>query len=229
MKAIDTWRATSHDKKAIEQVAAMYGGTPVKWTNTKATYRDQWEVITDAPTVQAIISPADSLSVARERWTGKGYADRRCAIDGSSCTLYRANGESRQFEGCRCEQDETPWGSKEHCKFYSRLNVLLPCCQLGGLWRMESKGQTFAHEAPGMIELIGSLSPSRFVVVDLTLTARQKLTPNGMRHFIVPTISLRNTITELAEQQVALTSGIDRPLELEAGDLDIVDAEIVED
>ena len=45
MKSLDTFRFTSPDKAAIEQIAFIYGGTVKSWTPPRQK-QQQWEVIT---------------------------------------------------------------------------------------------------------------------------------------------------------------------------------------
>ena len=45
-KSLDTFRFTSPDKEAVEQIANLYGGEVNKWNDKKASPPNQWEVIT---------------------------------------------------------------------------------------------------------------------------------------------------------------------------------------
>lgn len=228
MRAIDKWRFTSPDKTAIEQLAETYGGEPQPWNEPKAAVKNQWELLSTSNTVKCYISPG-SLTITRERWGGRGI-ERRCTVDGSSCSLYSRTGAAHH-QPCACAEEGAQWGDKTHCKFYSRLNVILPACRFGGVWRMEAKGQTFAHEAPGMIRLIETLSDQQITPVDLTLEHRSALVNGERVNFIVPKFTMNATPHQMiaGESLVQIGSNHPAPLELESPDDQVIDAEIVEE
>lgn len=209
MKAIDTWRFTSPDERAIRSLAEQYGGEARPWSDPKASPANQWEVVTDANRI-AVWLPPDSYSLNYERWGGKGL-DVRC--DGETCTTHWA-GKVEQPCVCNAAGDMT-------CKPYSRLNVILPTIGFGGVWRLEVKGWEFAHEAPGMIATLGALQSHGIVKVELALTRRSKMTRDGKKQWIVPQFVVDSTPEEMlagaAQVRHLSVAGPER-LELGAGD-----------
>ena len=188
--AIETWRFTSPDREAIEQLAELYGGRCEPWHDPKASPQHQFQVETDAGRIQVWMAPNDSYTVQYEQWGGKGI-ERRC--DGETCTFYGIGGAMERPCVCESQPEQT-------CKPYSRLNVILPQIRFGGVWRLEVKGQAFAHEAPGMIEAILAMQQAGMARVDLLLTKRTARDDSGqLMHFVVPQISVSITPEEMLQ------------------------------
>ena len=75
MKSLDTFRFTSLDKSAIEQIASIYGGAVKSWTPPRSK-QEQWEVITTTSEIRVYLPP-HSIDVWYEAWSGGG-CQRRC-------------------------------------------------------------------------------------------------------------------------------------------------------
>ena len=82
MKSLDTFRFTSPDKEAIQQIADAYGGDVKSWTPPKSK-QEQWEVITTSSEIRVFLPP-NSIDVWYEQWSGGG-CQRRC--DGVSADV----------------------------------------------------------------------------------------------------------------------------------------------
>lgn len=223
-RAIERWRFTSPDRKAIEQLAELYGGRCTPWTDPKASPQNQFEVTTDASTIEVLLNTDDCYTVAYEQWGGKGI-DRRC--DGETCTFYGAG--KPMTRPCICADQPT-----QTCKPYSRVNMLLPGVDLGGVWRLEVKGLAFMHEAPGMIQTIRQLHEG-MARVELMLTKRTKrgVDDKGrptVNHFIVPQFVVRATPDQLLAgmHRVSSISGPPRRELNAAPDDEVVDAEVLD-
>jgi hypothetical protein len=139
MKAIDTFRFTSHDEAALGQVAALYGGTVVPWSDPKAA-PGQFEVITTASEIK-IILPPDPLggTPIYERWGGGG-CERRC--DGITCgTLTQGPDGIETVEvDCICTAK-----GEMGCDVHTRLSVMLAGVRFGGTWRLDTKSWNAAQ------------------------------------------------------------------------------------
>lgn len=215
MKVIDTWRFTSQDRAAIEKLAEQYGGEARPWDEPSASYRNQWEVITDANSI-AVWLPEDAYTVSNELWAGGG-CQRRC--DGSLCRVP----QEREPIPCLCESS-----GKDVCTTKSRLQLVLPTVGFGGTWRLETGSVYFAYEAPGMIEMIRALQQTGLQKVNLFLSQRTERTAKGTRHFTVPQFSLSESPEQIMSggARVRHLAG-PATLALDAGD-DVVDAEVMD-
>lgn len=172
MRALTQFRFTSPDRNAIEQIAALYGGEARPWSDPKASPQNQFEVYTEASRIKVMLPVADCYTMAYEQWGGRGI-ERRC--DGQTCTFYGAGPPMER--DCMCQNQ-----AQQTCKPYSRVNVIMPGVDLGGVWRLEVKGQSFMHEGPGMLDLILSMSEGGMASCDIMLTKRST---NG-KHYVVP-------------------------------------------
>lgn len=225
-KAIDKWRFTSPDGTAIKQLAELYGGKAVRWQEPKANPPNQFQVITEANSIDVWLQPG-SLDIVYEYWSGN-TCRRRC--DGYEADFY---GSSRIRDDCLCNGPKAPEKDADLCKAVSRVSLILPNVRFGGMWRLEVKGRTFAHEAPGQIKLIEELQQRGMSSCKLTLTHRQKVTHEGTKQFIVPVFSVDETPVGIT--QGGARAGITAGTQLAIGPsyderpFDTVDAEVVED
>lgn len=238
MRATDTWRFTSPDKTAIEQLADVYGGTPRPWSDPKAG-DGQWEVQTDSDRIDVWIPP-DACSSSYELWGGGG-CERRC--DGAICTQYGA-GTIELPCLCASQPEMT-------CKPTIRIQLILPVVRFGGVWRLDSHSENLLREAPGMIDMIQFLQQQGLPQAELILTKRQKTQGGKTKKFTVPQFVVPASPAEIAAGEVKVraldtpktlhpSSGLALPArsEVEVDDVfhqslyvvpadDIVDAEVV--
>jgi len=231
MKSIDTFRFTSPDKRIIDQIASLYGGTAKPWNDPKANPPNQFEVITTTNAIPVLLVP-DGLSTWYEAWTAGGVA-RRC--DGEVCQVPQKVGYDYEMvdQPCICAADK-----QRICEPYTRLNVVLPAIHFIGVWRLETKGWNAVEELPGMFNLIAALAQQgNLVPAELSIDQRTKTTVAGKRNFVVPRLSVRANIAEMATGVAIGTGTTDAPA-LMAGtapaldaapEEDITDAEIVDD
>lgn len=240
MKSLDTFRFTSPDRGVIQQLAALYGGTAKPWRDAKASPPDQFEVITETKEIPVYL-PANALSVWYELWSGGGV-QRRC--DGEVCQVPRTTpgGWEMSETPCICMARQ-----QMECRAHSRLNVILPGVSFRGVWRLETKGWNAAHELPGMVNVIETMTAAgQLVQANLHIQRRVQSTPAGKRNFVVPGLTLTHTAQEMIAGVAdvrALPSAPSAPIapvnqlghggpspvaELTSSTDDIIDAEIVE-
>lgn len=191
MKAIDTWRFTSHDEEAINQVARIYGGEPRPWKD--APTPGQHEVITTAAELHVVLPPEPlGGGPYYEMWSGGG-CQRRC--DGITCTVTTTGpdgGELAEVE-CICQAK-----SALECVPKTRLSVLLPDVKFAGVWRLETSSWNVAHELPPMIELIRSLQERGLTRALLALEHRRSVSGGQTRRFVVPVLRVADSLDAIA-------------------------------
>ena len=238
--SLDTFRFTSPDRVAIEQLAELYGGTPKQWRNDKANPQDQWEVESDANDIRVLL-PEGALSIWYELWGGGGIV-RRC--DGVTVEVPTRDRASVTKTDCLCAGQ-----SEMTCKPHTRLAVLQPDIRFGGVWRLETQSWNAADEMPAMEAILHELQDHGILEARLVL-AKQSV-EGGSKQFVVPKLVLgvsAQAAIEGAAGVAALGSRSTPVLQLGAGDGepedvpsateqeaeqggddDIVDAEIVDD
>lgn len=224
MKAIDTWRFTSHDKVALEQIADLYGGAVKAWSDPKAA-EGQFEVITDASEIRIVLPPEPLSGPVYELWSGGG-CERRC--DGEHCeTMQRGPEGPEPVEvPCLCSA-----AGALSCDVKTRLSVLLPEIRFAGVWRLDTKSWNAAQELPGMVELVQSQQGNGLSYAVLAIKPRRTVTNGQTKRFLVPQLGIPQSLEELAAGMTRLGAlpATEAPA-LEAGEPDdvVVDAEIVD-
>jgi len=178
-QAIRTFRFTSPDGEAIEQIAALYGGTARPWADPKANPSQQWEVITTANEIRVFLPP-HALSLFYEQWAGGGVL-RRC--DGITAEVPSSGDDEMIQVPCQCKAQ-----NNLQCKPHARLNVVLPEIRFGGAWRYETKGWHAARELPAMEQMIDALQAVGILEAKLRLEERQS--EGGRKQFVVPRLIL---------------------------------------
>lgn len=187
-RAIPTFRFTSADQEAIEQVAAIYGGTPEPWAS--APTRGQWQVVSEASEINVVLPP-DPLSGSPnyELWDGKGN-QRRC--DGEQCTILQPgpDGPEPVDVPCICAEED-----RLVCKPRTRLSVILPDVRFSGVWRYQSNtSKIVAEEMPGMVALIQSLQDKGLVRALLAIEHRKSVVLGETHHFTIPVLRVAETM-----------------------------------
>lgn len=193
MKSIDTFRFTSARYGLIEQIAAIYGGTPKPWSDPKARIRDQWEVITSSNEIAVYLVP-DGLSIWYEQWSGGGCV-RRC--DGVECETPQQVGSGYELMTvpCMCRAQGV-----RQCSPYTRLTVVLPNIAFAGVWRLDTKGWNAAAELPGMYDMIVTLGQQGTMVrAVLGVDRREQQTHNGKRNYVVPRLGIEESVLQLQQ------------------------------
>tara|TARA_Y100001951_G_C11230477_1_gene234299 strand:- start:75 stop:902 length:828 start_codon:yes stop_codon:yes gene_type:complete len=222
MKSLDTFRFTSPDKSAIEQIATIYGGRVESWTPPR-TKQEQWEVITTANELRVYLPP-HSIDVWYEAWSGGG-CQRRCDGVTAEVPLKTPDGMDIDSVPCPCGTEETMI-----CAPYTRLRVILPDVRFGGVWRLESKGWNAANEMPGMASMLEQMQSIGLAECRLILEKRSKVSGGQTRHFVVPRLAMDASPEEIMEgggQATALEDRTSTPMSVPALP-PVIDAEIVE-
>lgn len=196
-KAIDTFRFTSTDKLAIEQVAVLYGGEPSKWDETSAAERNQWQVITNAKDIEVWLPPGQMFK-GYEHWQG-GTCERRC--DGVTVQIpsFTPDGVEMVDQPCMCLAK-----GEMTCKPKIRLNVILPSIPLGGVWLVESSSWNAWHEMPDIAAMLQmfqgdspQIEPARLLLTDQSKKVRQKDGKVMTKRFKVPKLILPRSAQEI--------------------------------
>lgn len=193
MKSISEWRFISPHEDAIRSLAAQYGGDPHPFSDPTAVPKDQWEVLTNAPSIDVMLM-VDGLDCAYEQWSNGGCV-RRC--DGETCAIPVKSGD-HDYEmvdvRCLCTSE-----GERSCDVKTRLTVILPDTPFHGGWLLETKSWAAAEELPGMHDLILELGAGRMTMATLTIEKRSKKTVAGGRNFVVPVLGMKQTAMELQQ------------------------------
>lgn len=215
MKALDTFRFTSHDEEALTQIATLYGGTVAPWSDPKAA-EGQHEVITEASEIR-IVLPPDPLggTPIYELWGGGG-CERRCDGLNAEIVVKGQDGAEMSQVPCICTA-----ANAMACEPRTRLSVILPEIRFGGVWRLETKSWNAAQEMPGMVDLIQTMQERGLTRGLLALKHRRSTVAGQTRRFVVPVLGVDETLNALASgaAQVGALGAAPQPLpELEAGE-----------
>ena len=226
-KSLDTFRFTSPDRDAIENIAEIYGGSTKIWNNKKATPQNQWQVITEASDVRVFLPP-NSIDVWYEEWSGGGLL-RRCDGIEAQVQSQTPDGTDIDIVPCVCSPMVDKGGSML-CDPHTRLNIILPDVRFGGTWRIESKGWSASRELPAMINLIYSMKDKGMTVARLSLEKRKKISGGKTRNYVVPKLSVDSCPVEIMSgDAVPQIEQPEVPAIAERSTVEIIEAEIVED
>ncbi|WP_073227237.1 recombination directionality factor [Streptomyces sp. NBRC 110465] len=182
----ETWIVSSHDRSRVDAAAEMWGGKVERWS-PQGNHPDQWRVITEATTIEALLPPGDPLSQYNEMWTGGGCA-RRC--DGIT--------EQLSKKPCIClDRHGENWyllGPQQVCRATSRIKVYLPDLPGIGVWRAETHGFYAANEWPGVVDMVLSGTGGRGVIpVGMRIEQRQRIAEGKTKKFPVVVVEVRAT------------------------------------
>lgn len=179
-----TWVVTSHSEEHVRTAASLWGGDVEQWSPLNSTIT-QWRVITEASSIEALITPGDPLNQYNEMWS-KGGCQRRC--DGETELLTR--------QPCLCAaRFGEDWHEQKKgvvCSTTSRLNVMLPDLSGMGMWRAETHSFYAAQEWGGMVDMVLAGTDGRgFVPVNLRIEPRQRVANGETKKFPVVVVELR--------------------------------------
>lgn len=211
-EALSTFRFTSPDEAAITSLAAVYGGTPKKWEDPKASPMRQWEVITTSDTIKVWLPPG-ALTIQFERWSGGGMLSY---CDGEQVVVFK--GEEEEHKPCVCVAK-----GERVCQIKIRLQCLFPDLEsFEGTWRLQSGSESAAREMPAIERMLQQLQATGIVPATIRLEERQ--TQGGKHKFVVPKLSIDMGLSQMLES--TSTHQIEMPgqVELEEGP----DAEVIE-
>ena len=195
---LDTFRLTSPDRRRIEQLAEMHGGTVEEWA---APSGKQWQVITAATSLDVIVPPSDlSFSQSYELWSAGG-CQRRC--DGVT--------ESIGEQACLCDPDN------RECSIHTRLSVLIRDLPGLGVWRIDTSGYYAAVELASAVEII-SLAAGRGALLPARLRLEQRSVKRPGKDGKPQTLRFAVPVLDVEVTPAQLLSGGAQPVQLaEAG------------
>lgn len=221
-KKLDTWRITSADEYVVRAAAAMFGGDVEPWESPNDG--PQFEVITEASTIEVLIPP-EPVDSAYETW-GKGGRQRRC--DGFDCTVLRETGRNEKNQPvmemidtqCICKSKGLVPGNGEDvkkgaCDMVLRLRVVIPGMPGLGVFLLSTGSYYAVTQIPAQVQLLSALSdrgalvPAELCVV---FHREKKSWEPYAREFYVPELRVRRSMTQLAE-----LAGVDGPAALAGG------------
>lgn len=179
-----TWVVTSHARHYVEAAAGLWGGKVEQW-QPLGNRPQQWRVITEAESLDAIMPPGDPLSQYNEMWS-KGGCQRRCdgiteSISDRPCLCLAQFGEDWYLQ---------PKG--QVCAATTRLNVMLPDMPDLGVWRAETHSFYAANEWAGQLDMVLSGTGGKgFVPVALRIEPRQRVANGQTKNFPVVVVEIR--------------------------------------
>lgn len=182
---LDSFRITSKSREIVDAAAELYGGDAKAWNNDGSA---EFEVITQATTLDIIVPPGQPVSQWLELWSGGG-CERRC--DGVTNVL--------TMGPCLCPADvdeRLALAQKgQACRATTRLNVILPALPDLGVFRLESHGYYAAVELAGAAEILARASETGLLIpARLRLEQRTKKVPGqATRQYAVPVIEFVDT------------------------------------
>ena len=230
--ALQTFRFTSSDEKALNAIAKKYGGTVRPWKD--APRKGEFEVETTASEIGVILPPDDSVLEQKYfLWEKRGGWSRRC--DGEICDT-PTDGPDFDEQPCLCAKEQ-----RMKCGLQTQLTVLLSEIRLGGAWLLTTGSEMAGDEIPTMISLIQQLQSRGMTRAVLGL--EQRSGRDGKR-FTVPVLRVDASMDEIAAGEVtyrAIGTGQANALETDApaieaaptdddqlDDDDVVEGEIVD-
>jgi hypothetical protein len=179
---LNAFRITSPSRPILEQVATLYGGTVQPWTPANGG-PSEFEVYTTTDRLPVLVPPADAVSQWYELYAGS-KCQRRC--DGVT--------EHKLDRPCMCDP------TNRDCKITTRVNVMLRDLPALGQWLLISKGYYAAVELPPAAELLAQVGG--YVPGWLGMEAKSVVTDRGTNRFMVPTLDVEITPTELMSGQI---------------------------
>jgi len=224
--SLHKFRFTSPHRYLLDQLAAIYGGTVKPWHDDKANPRDQFELYSEADSINVMIIPG-AISQWYELWSGGGN-ERRC--DGEECTTSRSgpNGRELVVVPCICDAEE-----QLACQRTTRIQFALPEITFAGVWRLESKGKAASRELPAMFDLISAVTVrGRLVKARLIISARTEMRDGKRQNYVVPQLVMDETLEALGggAAVVAVGPGEPQPPTLQLGTgLELPDDDTIEE
>lgn len=194
---LTTLRFTSQDEHVIRAIASQFGGEVRPWDNDGA---EEWEVVTDASSVDVLITPeADAFSQWYELWKAGG-CQRRC--DGDVETLSGQPCASL----CPSDREERAELAKtgKACKATTRVSVVLPSVPALGSWMVESHGYYAAKELASTFALLDMAGARRGLLPGRLRLEQRTVKRDGKRQdFGVPVIDVAVGLESLFGELVA--------------------------
>ncbi len=198
--SISKFRFTSHDEAALDQIAAMYGGTVKPWSDERAA-AGQFEVTTNAPEIRIILPPDPLGSTPIYELWGGGGCERRC--DGVSAAVLQQGPDGLEpiDVPCICRAK-----GEAECKMTTHLTVILPEIRFAGVWRLTTHSENAGAELPGMVELIQGLQGQGLSYAVLAIRQRRSVTAGETKLYNVPVLGVPESIEQLQSGALRLGS-----------------------
>lgn len=179
-----TWVLTSHAEHYASAAAEAWGGKVERW-QPQGNGAQQFRVITERQSIDALLPPGDPLSQYNEMWSAGG-CQRRC--DGQTEQISR--------QPCLCV---ARFGEEWHlqkkgtvCAATSRLNVILPDMPDLGVWRAETHSFYAANEWSGTVDMaLTGTGGQGMVPVSLRIEPRTRVAGGQTKHFPVVVVEIR--------------------------------------
>ncbi|GAA0704503.1 hypothetical protein GCM10010193_69360 [Kitasatospora atroaurantiaca] len=180
----ETWVLTSHARHYLDEAAEVWGGTVEPW-QPQGSGPEQYRVVTERRSIDALLPPGDPLSQYNEMWNAGGCL-RRC--DGETEQLTR--------KSCLCARQFGPdWHLQPKgvvCSVTSRLRVVLPDMPDMGTWRAETHSFYAASEWGGTVDMVLSGTGGRGLIpVTLRIEQRKRVANGQTKNFPVVAVELR--------------------------------------
>jgi hypothetical protein len=154
---LDRLRFTSPQRRLIEKIAELYGGTVEPWQPPRGN--QQWQVISTSTEVPVMVPPQNPAeSQWLEAWSAGG-CKRRC------------DGVKETISGGPCLCDPDP--KLRTCKMHTRIQVLLEEVPGIGVWRVDTGSYYAALELPSVTAILAGskgLIPGRLILDQRTVT-----------------------------------------------------------
>lgn len=210
-----TWVVSSHAEHYVAAAAELWGGRVEKW-KPLGDKPEQYRVITQAASIDALMPPGDPLSQYNEMWN-KGGVTRRCDgvtenLSGRPCLCLAQYGEDWHLQS-----------KKNVCAATTRLNVMLPDMPDLGVWRAETKSFYAANEWAATADMVHLGSGGKGLVpISMRIEPRERVAGGTTKRFPVVVVEIRGVTTRQAltgplPTALALDPGTAPALELEAG------------
>lgn len=202
--ALDTFRFTSSDTRALATIAELWGGEVADWNESPIDGR--YQVLTTSSEIDVLVLPRSITQLAQsyELWSGGG-CKRRC------------DGRHDQITDQPCECDP----ENRECKLTTRLSVMLADVPGFGVWRLESHGYYAAVELPAPAEMLATLAEHGDMVPAVLRLERREVKRPGepTKQFVVPALDAKLTPRALMGAVLTRTpigNGASRLVELPA-------------
>lgn len=212
---LDRFRFTATDRATIEGVAARYGGEPEAWSEGG---KAQWQVVTEADTLDVIYVAGLGLWQAHEQYAG-GLLQVRC--DGVRYMTPGQDGRLSDEGPCQCDPNE------RECATTTALSVILRDLPGVSTWRVVTHSYYAAVEMVATVDLIemavqaGTTVPARLFITQRSRRALIQGKPTTKR-FDVLALDVSMSVAALGAGGVGGVSSL-------AGPADVLDATPADD
>jgi hypothetical protein len=160
----DTFRFTSANKSALEELQKAYGGKIMSWPD----HHGEFELDSESGQIGCIVDTAMSLDEGFEKYDGM-TPTHRC--DGLTCHFIDMKREGKKIVYCK-DMGEVPClcnpegegpdpDNKSHCTLKTTLRVILHATKDIVLWEFASKGAIFNREVYGIVDTLRSMGMQR--------------------------------------------------------------------